>query len=67
MFDGLKNMHGQVPAKEEDVVFTEVNVDSLNKSETKLKITKNGHPQRPGGGRGLHRSGNGRQRTVEPV
>lgn len=43
--DGLKNMLGKYLRNEEDVVFTEVNVDSLNKSETKLKITKNGTPR----------------------
>lgn len=43
--DGLKNMLGKYLRNEEDVVFTEINVDSLNKSETKLKITKNGTPR----------------------
>ncbi len=30
---------------EEDVVFTETNVDSLKKGETKIKLTKNGTPK----------------------
>ena len=30
---------------EEDIVFTETNVDSLKKGETKIKLTKNGTPK----------------------
>ena len=40
----LENIIGKYLQNEEDIVFTEINVDSLNKGETKIKLTKNGTP-----------------------
>lgn len=41
----LEALIGKYLQQEEDIVFTEINVDSLKKGETKLKLTKNGTPQ----------------------
>lgn len=41
----LEKIIGKYLQNEEDVVFTETNVDSLKKGETKIKLTKNGTPK----------------------
>ena len=41
----LEKIIGKYLQNEEDVVFTETNVDSLKKGETKIKLTKNGTPR----------------------
>lgn len=41
----LGGINGKYLQNEEDVVFTETNVDSLKKGETKLKLSKNGTPK----------------------
>lgn len=41
----LEKLIGKYLQNEEDVVFTEINVDSLKKGETKIKLTKNGTPR----------------------
>lgn len=41
----IGNLIGKYLQSEEDIVFTETNVDSLKKGETKIKLTKNGTPK----------------------
>lgn len=41
----LQKLIGKYLQNEEDIVFTEINVDSLKKGETKIKLTKNGTPK----------------------
>ena len=41
----LEKIIGKYLQNEEDVVFTETNVDSLKKGKTKVKLTKNGTPK----------------------
>lgn len=41
----LEKIIGKYLQNEEDVVFTETNVDSLKQGETKIKLTKNGTPK----------------------
>lgn len=43
--EAIKNIIRQYLQQEQDIVFTEINVDSLNQGETKLKMTKNGSPR----------------------
>ena len=40
----VQNMIGKYLQNESDVVFTEINVDSLNRESVKLKLVKNGTP-----------------------
>ncbi len=41
----IGSLIGKYLQNEEDIVFTETNVDSLKKGETKIKLTKNGTPK----------------------
>jgi len=41
---GVKDIIGKYLQTEKDIVFTETNVDSLNKKGIKIKLTKNGTP-----------------------
>ena len=41
----ITKLMGKYLQSEEDVVFTEINVDSLRRGETKLKLTMNGTPR----------------------
>ncbi len=41
----IGSLIGKYLQSEEDIVFTETNVDSLKKGETKIKLTKNGTPK----------------------
>lgn len=41
----MQKQNGKYLQTEEDIVFTEVNVDTLKSGETKIKLTKNGTPR----------------------